>query len=216
MSERKLVVRRYANVEEAIQCGQFYWCQDDDGKIDDPFNGGPVGSLWAAAPTLDGVAGLPGSVEVSLADALKFGAVDDLVDGVEKSLAFVRYTLEFFGWSAFPNLEAEVARLRSQLTAALAKAGTGGECEWPTSGSPDHVVILACISDDFAAFVGTESGCRAWAAANLASVEAAAAIAGAIQVNLGRDYSMFSHAFLARVEPGMCHCVETLIGDNEE
>jgi ABC-type amino acid transport substrate-binding protein len=50
------------------------------------------------------------------------GDAADLLAQAKKSLAFVKHTLEFFGWGQFPNLEAEVEQLRDRLAAAIARA----------------------------------------------------------------------------------------------
>jgi ABC-type amino acid transport substrate-binding protein len=55
----------------------------------------------------------------------KVGGVPDaaaeLAAACESGLAFVRHTLEFFGWAAFPNLERSAEELRDKLAAALAR-----------------------------------------------------------------------------------------------
>ncbi len=58
----------------------------------------------------------------SLANGRLFAAGPDLLQQAKKSLAFVKHTLEFFGWAQFPSLEEEVRKLEASLAAAIAKA----------------------------------------------------------------------------------------------
>jgi hypothetical protein len=53
----------------------------------DPFNGGPVGTVWAVHPE-GGTTGLPGSIEVSAANARLIAAAPDLLAACEKAEAF--------------------------------------------------------------------------------------------------------------------------------
>ena len=55
------------------------------------------------------------------ANAALIAAAPDLLEGCERSLDFVRHSLEFFNWSQFPNLEEGVQDLRTRLESVILK-----------------------------------------------------------------------------------------------
>jgi len=50
-------------------------------------------------------------------------AAPDLLAACSDALAFVKYALEFWDWSRFPNSQKSAEQLRDKLAAALDKAG---------------------------------------------------------------------------------------------
>jgi hypothetical protein len=61
---------------------------------------------------------------------------DALLAAAEAGLSFMRHALEFFGWGAFPNLQAEVERKRDMIAAHIANAKAApldaGDLDIPT------------------------------------------------------------------------------------
>lgn len=81
--------------------------------------GGPDGLPHIAYIPKNGYAA---TADEALANARLIAAAPDLLTAASKGLGFVEHALEFFGWSQFPSLRAEVEALRDLMGNAVAKA----------------------------------------------------------------------------------------------
>jgi hypothetical protein len=81
------VVEAYENVTAAKADNAFEWASDHpDSALGDCFNGGPVASVWQLSEHGD-TSGLPGCIEVSLANARLIAAAPDLLACLKEAVA---------------------------------------------------------------------------------------------------------------------------------